>query len=94
MITTPSKKKRVFAFEFLVTALSVLLTGAVIYDRHYTIMYATFSGMGIGALGVSVIGMARSWATSILQNLAKTVLAASEKKAGDEDSGPDDKTPE
>lgn len=82
-MSTPTKRKKVFVFELLVTALSVLLTGVVIYDRQYTIMYATLSGMGIGALGVSVIGMARSWATSMLQNLAKSVLAASEAKKPD-----------
>jgi hypothetical protein len=82
-MSTPTKRKKVFLFELLVTALSVLLTGVVIYDRQYTIMYATLSGMGIGALGVSVIGMARTWATSMLQNLAKSVLAASESKKPD-----------
>ncbi|MEG3162976.1 hypothetical protein U1701_00030 [Sphingomonas sp. PB2P19] len=82
-MSTPTKRKKVFLFEMLVTALSVLLTGVVIYDRQYTIMYATLSGMGIGALGVSVIGMARTWATSMLQNLAKSVLAASETKKPD-----------
>jgi len=79
-ITTPSKKKRYMVFEILVTLLSVLLTGTVIYDRQYTIMYATFTGMGIGALGVGVIGMARSWAKTMLQNLARSYLAASDPK--------------
>lgn len=79
-ITTPSRKKRVMVFEVLVTLLSVLLTGTIIYDRQYTIMYATFAGMGIGALGVGVIGMARTWAKTMLQNLAKSYLAASDPK--------------
>jgi hypothetical protein len=79
-ITTPSRKKRVMVFEVLVTLLSVLLTGTIIYDRQYTIMYSTFTGMGIGALGVGVIGMARTWATTMLQNLAKSYLAASDSK--------------
>lgn len=79
-ITTPSRKKRVIVFEVLVTLLSVLLTGAIIFDRQYTIMYATFTGMGIGALGVGVIGMARTWAKTMLQNLAKSYLAASDPK--------------
>ncbi|MGU3389181.1 hypothetical protein [Sphingomonas sp. M1A8_2b] len=79
-ITTPSRKKRVMVFEVLVTLLSVLLTGAIIFDRQYTIMYATFAGMGIGALGVGVIGMARTWAKTMLQNIAKSYLAASDPK--------------
>ena len=79
-ITTPSRKKRVMVFEVLVTLLSVLLTGTIIYDRQYTIMYSTFTGMGVGALGVGVIGMARTWAKTMLQNLAKSYLAASDPK--------------
>ena len=82
-ITTPSRKKRVMVFEILVTLLSVLLTGVTIYDRQYTIMYATFTGMGIGALGVGVISMARTWATTMLQNLAKSYLASSDPKKPD-----------
>ncbi len=82
-ITTPSRKKRVMVFEILVTLLSVLLTGTIIYDRQYTIMYSTFTGMGIGALGVGVIGMARTWAKTMLQNLAKSYLAASDPKTPD-----------
>ncbi len=83
-ITTPSRKKRVMVFEILVTLLSVLLTGTIIFDRQYTIMYATFTGMGIGALGVGVISMARTWATTMLQNVAKAYLASSETKKKDD----------
>lgn len=82
-ITTPSRKKRVMLFEVLVTLLSVLLTGVTIYDRQYTIMYATFTGMGIGALGVGVIGMARTWATSLLKSMAQSYLASSDPKKPD-----------
>jgi len=70
-------------FEVLVTLLSVLLTGVTIYDRQYTIMYATFTGMGIGALGVGVIGMARTWATSLLKSMAQSYLASSDPKKPD-----------
>lgn len=79
-ISTPSKKKRAWAFELLVTALSVLLTGVVAYDRALSISGGAFFGMGIGGIGVGVITIGRSMALSSLRNLAAGYLAATDDK--------------
>lgn len=75
-ITTPRKKRRVWVFEALVTALSVLLTGVIVHDQAYSIMYATFVGTGVGGLGVGVITIARSAAANMITNMAKAILSA------------------
>jgi hypothetical protein len=77
-ISTPTKRKRVWMFEALVTALSVLLTGVIVYDRNLGIMYATIAGVGIGGLGVGVITIARTAAATMITNLAKSVLSATD----------------
>lgn len=88
-ISTPTTKRRVWTFEALVTALSVLLTGVIAEERGLTIMYATFAGVGIGGMGVGVISIARTAAGTMITNLARSILSATpsapedDSKAGD-----------
>lgn len=77
-ITTPSRKKRVWMFEGLVTALSVLLTAVVVSDRGVGVMNATLCGVGIGSLGVGVISIARTAMVTMITNLAKSILSAND----------------
>jgi hypothetical protein len=74
-VTTPTKKKKVWRFEALVTALVILVTAVVVEEKAMTPMYATFAGIGFGAFGVGIIGVARTAAVTILTNLAKTFLS-------------------
>ncbi|KQS01493.1 hypothetical protein ASG11_17725 [Sphingomonas sp. Leaf357] len=74
-ISTPSKRKKVWVFELLVTALSVLLTGVIVADRGLGIMNATLSGIGIGSLGVGVISIAKSAGVTMIKNLARSILS-------------------
>jgi hypothetical protein len=80
-VTTPSKKKRIWVFELLVTMLSVLLTGVIVHDRSMSISAAAFLGVGVGGLGVGVISIARTAVGSFVRNLAKSVLGAVDDKA-------------
>jgi hypothetical protein len=79
-VTTPSKKKRIWVFELLVTMLSVLLTGVIVHDRSMSISAAAFLGVGVGGLGVGVISIARTAVGSFVRNLAKSVLGAVDDK--------------
>jgi hypothetical protein len=75
IITTPSKRKKVWRFEALVTALVVLVTAVVVEERSLTPMWATGAGIGIGGIGVGLIGIAR---TSVVAAI-KTALSMSEQ---------------
>lgn len=80
-VTTPTKKKRAWLFELLVTMLSVLLTCVIVYDRDMAISAAAFLGMGVGGLGVGVISIARTAVGGFVKNLARSVLGAVDDKA-------------
>lgn len=75
-IATPTKKKRAIVFELLVTMLSVLLTGVIVYDQGLSISAGAFLGTGIGSLGVGVISIARTAAGEFIQNMARSIIAS------------------
>ena len=66
-MTTPSKKKKVWQFEALVTLVVVLLTGVVVEEKALTPMWAVIYGMGFGSTGVGVITLARNMAIAGLR---------------------------
>lgn len=68
-ITTPTKRKKVWAFELLVTLLVLLLTGVIVEEREMTVMSATILGIGLGGTGVGVISFARNASLAALKSL-------------------------
>ncbi len=66
-MTTPSKKKKVWKFEALVTLVVVLLTAVVVEEKALTPMWSVIYGMGFGSTGVGVITLARNMAIAGLK---------------------------
>lgn len=66
-VTTPTKRKKVWRFELLVTLLVLLLTGVVVEEQGMTVMMATITGMGLGSLGIGVIKIARNASLAALK---------------------------
>jgi hypothetical protein len=55
LLATPSKKKRAWLYETLVTVLSMMVTGVAVSHFQFGIFEAMWTGMGLGALGVGII---------------------------------------
>jgi hypothetical protein len=73
-VTTPTKRKKVWRFELLVTLLVLLLTGVIVEEQAMSVMRATFLGIGLGGMGVGVISFFRNASLAAL----KSMLSASE----------------
>jgi hypothetical protein len=77
VVSKPTRLKKAWVFEALVTALSVLVTGVAVADQHFGVMSATMTGIGLGGLGVGIITIGKTWAGTVITNLAKSVLSVS-----------------
>lgn len=75
-ITSSKARKKAWVFETLVTALTVLVAAVITEERDLSIMFAMFTGIGVGAMGVGIISIARTAAVTMITNLAKSILSA------------------
>lgn len=75
-MSTPSRRKKIWLYETLVTCMSVMLTGGWVYDQHLGYLAAIMSGFGIGALGIGALSIARTSAVSMLTLWAKSWVGA------------------
>lgn len=76
MVSKPTKRKKVWRFEALVTALVVLMTAVVTEEKSLSPMWAVSLGTGLGGLGFGVVSIAR---TSVVAAI-KEALTASERQ--------------
>jgi hypothetical protein len=74
IVTKPTKRKKVWRFEALVTALVVLLTAVIVEEKGLSPMWAVWTGMGLGGAGFGVVTIAR---TSVVAAI-KTALSMSD----------------
>lgn len=66
-VTTPTKRKKVWRFELLVTLLVLLLTAVIVEEKEMSVMVATMVGMFLGSLGIGVIKFARNMSVAALK---------------------------
>jgi hypothetical protein len=78
-VSTPTKRKKVWRFELLVTLLVLLLTGVIVEEQAMSVMRATFLGIGLGGTGVGVISFARNASLAALKSLVSAADTTQDK---------------
>lgn len=76
-MSAPTRRKKTWVYEILITCMSVMLAGGWVYDQKLGYFTAIVSGLGIGALGVGALSLARTSAVNMLTIWAKSWLGSS-----------------